>query len=256
MEIGIALSGGAARGLVHLGILKALEELQISLSIIAGTSSGAIMGALYAYGYPPDEILQIVINTKLFKLIRPGIGKSGLLKMDAAEKVYLQYFPENSFSALEKKLIVTTIDLNTGKLCYFSEGELIKPLMASSSLPIIFAPVQIGNAFYIDGGLLNNLPVEPLLDKCDKIIGAHCNPISEEFTARGFKAIFERTFLLIINSNTFESRKYCDLFIEPPSLGQFSILDLAKAQEIFEIGYQYTLGMQPQLEALRGATFQ
>jgi NTE family protein len=176
--------------------------------------------------------------------------------MDAAEKLYLQYLPENSFSALKKKLIVTTVDLNTGKIVYFSEGELIKPLMASSSLPIIFAPVQMGNTFYVDGGLLNNLPVEPLLDKCDKIIGAHCNPINEGFTVKGFKGIFERTFLLIINSNTFDSRKYCDVFIEPPALGQFSILDLAKAQEMFEIGYQYTLSMQPQLEALRGDTFQ
>ena len=254
MKIGIALSGGAAKGLAHLGVLKALEELHISLSIIAGTSSGAIMGALYAYGYPPDEILQIVISTRLFKLIRPGMGKSGLLKMEAAEKLYLQYLPENSFSALKKKLVITTTDLNKGKIVCFSEGELIKPLMASSSLPVIFAPVQIGNTFYMDGGLLNNLPVEPLLDKCDKVIASNCNPINEDFTAKGFRTVFERTFLLIINSNTFDSRKYCDVFIEPPALGQFSILDLAKAQEMFEIGYQYTLGMQPQLEALRGDT--
>lgn len=256
MKIGIALSGGAARGLVHLGVLKALEELHIFPSVIAGVSSGAIIGALYAYGYPPDEILQIIIHTKLFKLIRPAIGKSGLLKMDTTEKIYLQYLPENDFGALKKKLIVTATDLNKGEVKYFSEGELICPLMASSCLPVIFAPVQIDNSLYMDGGLLNNLPTDPLLGKCDKIICSHCNPIAAS-EVDGFKAIFERTLLLVMNANTFDSRKHCDVFIEPPALAHFSLLDLAKAQEMFEIGYQYTLGMRPQLEALQnGKTLQ
>ena len=249
MKIGIALSGGGARGLAHLGIIKALEELKIPLSIISGTSSGAIIGALYAYGYSPDQILEIIINTKLFRLVRFTIG-TGLLKMDAAEKAFLQYLPENDFSVLKKKLIVTTTDLNSGKTVYFSEGELVKPLLASSSIPVVFAPVQIGNRLYIDGGLLNNLPVEALSEQCDKIIAAHCNPINDEFVSKGFRAVFERTFLLIINANTFESRKYCDLFVEPPALGQFSTLSIAKAREMFNIGYEYTLSMQSQLKAL------
>ncbi len=255
MKIGIALSGGGARGLAHLGIIKALDELQIPISVLSGTSSGAIIGALYASGYQPDEILDIIVNTKLFRLVRLTVG-TGLLKMDAAEKALLQYLPDNNFSVLKKKLIVTTTDLNSGKTVYFSEGELVKPLLASSSIPVLFAPVQIGERLYIDGGLLNNLPVESLVNKCDKIIAAHCNPINDEFISKGFRSVFERTFLLIINANTFESRKYCDVFVEPPALGQFSTLNLSKAKEMFEIGYEYTLSLHAQLKPLQSQTLQ
>ncbi len=249
-KIGVTLSGGASRGIVHLGILKALDEIGIPVSIISGTSSGAIIGALYAQGYPPDEILDIILTTKFFKLIRPAVSRTGLLKMDSTEKIFSKYLTEDDFSALKIKLIVATTDLCKGKTVYFSEGPLIKVLMASSCIPIVFDPVIIDNKPYIDGGILNNLPTEPLVGRCDKIIAAHCNPIDNCFEMRSFRSVFERTFLLIINSNTPISRGHCDVFIEPPGLKKISSLSLSRAKEMAEIGYQYTMNMAGQLQSL------
>ena len=80
-KIGIALSGGGSRGIVHLGILKAIDESGIKLSMVTGTSAGAIVGAFYCSGYSPDNIMEIIMETKLFKYVRPAISFSGLLKM-------------------------------------------------------------------------------------------------------------------------------------------------------------------------------
>ncbi len=242
MRAGIAFSGGGARGFAHLGVLAALEEKGIEPCIITGTSAGAIVGAFYSAGYRPDEIINIVLGAKFLKAFRPGfINRNGLLRMDLLEDLYKEHFPENSFSALNTKLIICATDLHRGQTVYFSEGELIRPMMASTCIPVLFDPVKVGESTFVDGGLLNNLPVEPLVGHCDYIIGVHTNPYNTQTKIGSLRKVIEKSFQLAINYNVRDRIRLCDTFIEPPALDQFSIMDLKKARTIFEIGYEYTI---------------
>ncbi|WKN42057.1 patatin-like phospholipase family protein [Tunicatimonas pelagia] len=246
-QLGLVLSGGGARGIAHLGVLKVLDELGIKIGAITGSSSGAIAGALYASGYSPDDILRIINETNFFRLIRPAISKTGLLKMDSAEWLYDKYLPKNSFEELKIPLTINATDLRKGKTVYFSKGELIRPLMASTCIPVMFEPISFQHQLYVDGGLLNNFPAEALIGSCDKLIGLHCNPIDDTFKVMNIRTMLERTFLLTINANSYSRRKYCDFFIEPPALNTYHIFDLGKANEIFQIGYNYARELEAEL---------
>lgn len=250
MKIGLVLSGGGSRGLAHLGIIKALQEFNVPIDIISGSSSGAIAGAMFSYGYPPDEILNIISELSFLRLFKPAISKTGLLKMDSTESLFRKYFAEDDFSALKIPLTICTTDLCKGKSVYFSEGPLLKPLMASSCIPVVFDPIRIDGNLYVDGGILNNFPTQPLLAKNVKIIGLHSNPVDESFKVSNVKTMFERTFLLVINANSYHHVGDCDLFLEPPGLKKIKVFDTKKAKEIFEIGYKYAKTREAEIKKL------
>ncbi|MDN5213611.1 patatin-like phospholipase family protein [Fulvivirgaceae bacterium BMA12] len=240
MKIGLALSGGGARGIAHIGIIKALEEHGIRPSAISGTSAGAVVGAMYSYGYTPDEILQIILKTSFIKRMRPALAKTGLLKIENLRDTFLKYLPENNFSALKIPLSVAATELKRGKTTFFSEGELITPVLASCCVPVLFNPVKFGDGLYVDGGILDNLPVEPIMDKTDFIIGSHTNPIDDDFDVKNVKVLIERSLLMAINGNTQKRKEMCNLLIEPPGLKKYAGSELNKARELFDIGYQFT----------------
>ena len=251
MKIGIALSGGGARGIAHLGVLKALDENGIKISILSGTSAGAIIGALYGSGYNPDEILKIISRTSLFRYIRPALSRSGLIKIEMLIPLLKKYIPDDRFEALEIPLVVATTNINSGLVEYFEQGEMIKPVLASCCVPAIFDPISIGGNHYVDGGILNNLPVEQILDKSDRVIGSHCNPIAPGFEITNMKALVERSLLIAVSQNTLKSKEQCDLYIEPPEMGWFLGSDLAKAEDMFRIGYEHTLTLIDKLDKFK-----
>ncbi|MFA0964201.1 patatin-like phospholipase family protein [Roseivirga sp. BDSF3-8] len=250
MALGIALSGGGARAIAHLGILQVLEEHNLQPDRITGSSAGALLGALYAKGYKPKAILDIVTKTSFTKLIRPAMSISGLLKIGTIEPVFLQYFPDNDFSGLKIPLIVAATDVEKGKTVYFSKGQLIPPVLASCCLPVIFSPYTIDGTRYIDGGIMNNLPVEPLEGYCDRIIGLHCNPVNDGFNPKNMRDILEKSLLMAINYNAYQRKKTCDLFLEPPDCKHYKVFDFKKAGELFDIGYNYALSRLDEIKQL------
>ena len=251
--VGIAFSGGAARGIAHLGVLQALLELNIPIKVISGTSSGAIAGAFYAAGFQPKEVLGIIKQVNVVRLLRPAFSWYGLMNLDEVEKVITKYLGDLSFEDLKTELIITATDINQGNVVYFTSGKIIKPLIASCSVPLVYKPIEYQNHVLLDGGLLNNMPVECLMDRCDFIIGSHCNPLNYEAKVSTFKTILERTFQLAINSNVQQRFKYCDVLIEPPELKHFSLLSYSRADEFFQIGYDYTMNLAEKLEVVRQA---
>jgi NTE family protein len=240
MKIGLVLSGGGARGICHLGVLKALDEAGLKFSYISGTSAGAVVGALYSYGYKPDEILNIIEATSLLKSLRPAWTLTGLLKLDGLRELILKYIPENSFEALKIPVTVAATDIKKGRIEYFATGELVDALLGSCCVPAVFNPVRMHGNIYVDGGVLDNLPVKAIHDKCDFIIGSHCNFITSEFDIKNIRSVIERSLLMAIHGNTTLSKTLCNVLIEPPDAGRFSGFDLGKAREIFNIGYTYT----------------
>ena len=240
MTIGLVLSGGGARGMMHLGVIKALEELGVKFSCISGTSVGSIVGALYSYGHSPEDILK-QISTGYFKAVRPAWALSGLMSLEGLKAELLRYMPENSFAALKIPLTTAATDLVKGQPKYFNEGELIPAVLASACVPAVFNPVTVNGVMYVDGGILDNLPVRPIQDKCDFIIGSHCNPIDDHFDRMNIKAIIERSLLIAVNGNTTVSKGMCNVLIEPPGIGKFGGFEIGRAKEIFNIGYDFTI---------------
>ena len=141
-KIGLVLSGGGARGVAHLGVLKTLEENDISIDVISGTSSGSIVGALYCHGYSPDEIFRIAQDANVFRHLRPALNFTGLIRIDGFSEILLKYLPHNSFDELRIPLSVATTNINDGVTTFFDSGELIKPILASSCIPVIFNPLE------------------------------------------------------------------------------------------------------------------
>ncbi|HRK54730.1 MAG TPA: patatin-like phospholipase family protein [Cyclobacteriaceae bacterium] len=241
MKIGLALSGGGARGIAHIGVLKALDEMGIKISVLSGTSAGSLVGALYASGSSPDDIFDIVKNLSIYRSVRPAWAWSGLLTMDGLRELLINSLPENRFDALKIPLFIAATDIRKGEIKYFSEGELIPAIVASCSVPAVFNPVNYNGGLFVDGGLCDNLPSRAIVELCDFVIGSHCNPISNNFDPKNLKVVVERSLLMAINGNTKQSKSICDVVIEPVKLDQFSSFDIAKAKEIFDIGYHFTI---------------
>jgi len=241
MKIGIVLSGGGARGVAHLGVLKALDELGVVIDCISGTSAGAFAGALYAQGLKPDSIFELIKGVSFLSSLRPAWARTGFFNMDGMKEILQKNIPINNFNALRIPLTVAATDIRKGQIYYFSDGELIQAVLASCSIPAIFNPINLNGNLYVDGGLIDNLPVKPIRKQCDFIIGSHCNHISSDVDVTNMKSVIERSLLVAIYSNTEISRGMCDVFIEPPRMDRFSSLDLGKAQEIYDFSYRFTI---------------
>lgn len=237
---GLVLSGGGARGFAHIGVLKALNDAGIYPDVIAGTSAGALVGVMYADGYTPDEILNIMNATSRLHYIRPTVPREGLLQISGIEKILREHLRAKKFEELKTPLYVTATDLNNGIAEYFSSGELIDPVIASASIPVLFKPVIINKIHYVDGGVLDNLPIKPIDGKCESIIGSFVNPIGYEESVTSLVQIAERTFMLNMSKELDLKAKKFDLFIAPPELKNYKILDPEKAVEVFNIGYRAT----------------
>jgi NTE family protein len=240
MTTGLVLSGGGARGIAHIGVIKALLEIGVKIDRISGTSAGSIVGCLFAAGLTPDEMLDAVSGLSIFRSVRPAWTWSGMLMMEGLTALLKNHIPHNDFNALKIPLVVAATDMRKGEINYISEGDLALAVTSSCSIPGVFKPVSQDDKLYLDGGLLDNLPARPLRDKCDFIIGSHCNHIGHEFDEHSLRAIIERSLLLAIGANTTSSRMLCDVVIEPPKLGRFSAIEVARARELSETAYKFT----------------
>ncbi len=236
MKIQLCLSGGGARGFAHLGVVQALQEMGFQVVRISGTSAGAMAGSFLAAGYEPEMILELFIQNHLFKMFR-GAFNSGLLKMDGVAPLFEKYLPVN-VEELKKPLIVAVTDIISGKIQYIHEGKLMPVVLGSSSIPGLFKPVKYMDMLLVDGGVLNNLPVEPLQKYSNPIVGVHVNPVGVINAPASTWSVLERTFHLGVFSNTVYREQKCTVLIEPLSLQQIKVFDYKKARSIYHSGYE------------------
>ncbi|MCF6294239.1 MAG: patatin-like phospholipase family protein [Flavobacteriaceae bacterium] len=242
MNIGLVLSGGGVRGVAHIGVIKALEEHGIYPTYIAGTSSGAIVGALYAYGHNYEGILNFFKEVHLFDIKKYTINKPGFFDAEKFYDLFKEYLIEDDFSSLQKTLKITATNILEGKLEIFSKGELIKPIIASAAFPGVFAPVKINDSYYIDGGTLNNFPVELLKKQCNRIIGVYVNSF-KTLNINELKHshnVVERAFKIKTVNEDMLKFSGCDLVIYLKELSKYGIFDKKNIDTIFELGYEYT----------------
>ncbi|MCB0633335.1 MAG: patatin-like phospholipase family protein [Saprospiraceae bacterium] len=248
-KLGLVLSGGGLRGIAHIGLIRLLEELHIEPAYVAGTSAGAIVGALYAAGYTAEAILEFFLRTKLLDWKKYAFRKAGILDLQRYLPVLSEYLPDNRFDQLKKKLFVTRTNLETGAGEIISSGELHRNILASAALPILFAPVEIDDTLYADGGIVNNFPVEPLLPHCSTLIGMYVNPLAmkKKQQLKHTLAVVERAFHIGLANHSMPKFKFCNPMIIPEKLRFHSLIDVRHSRDIFDIGYAAAMEHRPAL---------
>ncbi len=237
-KTGLVLSGGAARGFAHAGVMKALREKNISPDVISGVSAGSIAGAFFADGYEPDEILDIFQKKKVFEFVRLSFTGSGLLDISGLKKVLEDHLHARKIEDLKTSFYVCVTNFRTGKPEYLNKGDLVSTVVASSSIPVLFKPAKINHRIYFDGGVTDNLPVEPIRDRCKKIIGVHVNPVGEEEFESGLVKIAARSFHVSVASGIEQKKEFFKYFIEPQELRKYLMMDVSKGKEMFNAGYR------------------
>jgi NTE family protein len=238
-KTGVILSGGGVRGFAHAGILKALNEADIYPDVISGVSAGAIVGALYADGHSPDEIFEIFKeDNSFFKYAKIRIPGKGLFKTVGLRASLSEHLRTEKLEDLEIPMIIAATNMSKGEVVYFDEGTILDRVMASAAIPVLFEPVEIDGDLYVDGGVLDNFPVTPLVKKCKRLIGVSLNPIHPEEDFDHLFKIAERTFRLSVSSNISPKISLCDQLFEPEELGKYGLLDASNGKKIFELGYK------------------
>lgn len=237
IRVGIVLSGGGARGIAHIGVLKALTDYGIKPDAISGTSMGAIVGALYADGKSPEEILEIIKRYKFSTFFRWNLSRSGLMDTHKLYETISSSLTSRTFETLQTEFHVSTSNLNNGTYEIFSSGDLLAPVVASSCIPLLFKPMDIHGDAHVDGGLLNNLPIEPLQKSCDRIIGVHVNRNGRVDDVKGMKNIADRSFRIAIWQTVKERLSECDFVIEPTGVYDYGTFAFDKADELYQHGY-------------------
>ena len=169
-KTGLVLSGGGTRGFAHLGVIAALNELGIQPDVISGVSAGAIVGAFIAAGKNPEEILEIFKRGWFFQYTQIHLPVYGLLKLDGLKELIDKEIEVKRIEDLQIPLHICISNLNKGRVEYRDKGPIGSTVLASSSIPVLFAPVKLGVFHYVDGGLMDNIPVEPVKDDCEQLI--------------------------------------------------------------------------------------
>jgi NTE family protein len=248
-QIGLVLSGGGARGIAHIGVLKALNELNIHPTVISGTSAGSIIGVLYAMGLSSQDMIDFVGHSSLWKFFRFEWSAGGLSNLNYLKERLIQIGIPPNFEDLQKKLYVTATNLTKGKTEIFHEGPLLDTILASCSIPLVFKPVIINGDRYADGGILNNLPASAIISKVHRILGVNVIPLSgnDDKDYQSSVQVAQRCFELFMNANTQPELVACDFVIEP-KVQDFYLFSLPKFNLIHDIGYETTMAQAEQIQ--------
>ncbi|MDR2498420.1 MAG: patatin-like phospholipase family protein, partial [Tannerellaceae bacterium] len=235
--LGLALSGGGAKGFAHIGALKLLEECRLMPDIIAGTSAGAVAGVFFADGYEASAIQKIFTGREFSEFARLKLPKDGLLDNDRFRKFLQRHLRAKEFEELRIPLVVVATDLDNGRSHAFSSGPIVDAVLASCSIPIVFSPVEINGVHYVDGGLFRNFPVSTIREECEWVIGVNVSPLIPHKYKQTIAGIAERSYHYLFRSNTIEDRRKCDVLIETEDVGGYKTFDLDNVGVIAGIGY-------------------
>ena len=240
-KTGLVLSGGGTRGFAHLGVIAALYEKGIKPDVISGVSAGSIVGAFIAAGKSPEETLKIFKKGWALQFTKLQIPIDGLLKLDGLKNIIAKNIDTKNIEDLEVPFFIGISNLNKGIIEYKNSGPLDITVLASSSIPILFSPVKIDGSSYVDGGLMDNIPIEPIKNDCEELIVVNISPLNPNGKMKNLIQIASRTFYMSVNANMKDVFKHASHFIEPEGIDKFDILLRTHADELFELGFKSTI---------------
>lgn len=251
-KIGLALGGGGCRGIGHIGVIKAFEELGVQFEYVAGTSAGSIVGSLYALGKTSSDMTEIAKSLKKSEITRGSIAFIKPAKTEKLEAILNRIYGDIMvFSELKIPFTVVCTDLKTGKEANFNYGNLAKVVSASCAVPGVFTPVVHEGMHLVDGGLRNNVPVDVVKNMgANVVIAVDINHLRGSGTqSLSTVSVISSTIGIMMQSKVDQTLKMADLIIEP-SLETFSPLKLEGIDEMIKIGYDTVMANKDKIKKL------
>jgi NTE family protein len=248
--IGLALSGGAVRGIAHLAVLEVLEQDDIPIQAIAGTSAGSIVGALYAAGMPVPEIKRLLLHAKWRDILSFTVPKLGLISSEGIYRFMDEVLPVKKFSSLSLPFAAVATDLKTAEKVVLTTGSIARAVQASCSLPVIFTPTEINKKVLVDGGVSSQVPVRTVREElgANKVVAVNVNYKALEMdTYDNIIKIATHLSMLWAARNAREEEKLADVVIQVNARG-ISLYDFSKAEELLRRGRKAT---EDKLEEIR-----
>jgi NTE family protein len=254
VKIGLALGGGGARGIGHIGALKAFEELGVKFDFISGTSAGSVVGALYAFGKSANEIEELAKNLKRKDITKSFIPFLKPAKSEGLEELINQAFGDLTvFSEMKIPFCAVCTDLKTGKEVDFDYGNVAKVVSGSCAVPGIFSPVVYENMHLVDGGLRNNVPADVV-----KKMGANVVFAIDVNHLRGTGtdslstiSVLSSTLGIMMQAKVDKAMECADMIFEP-ALETFSPLKFENVDEMIKIGYDTVMSNKDKIQKMLG----
>jgi NTE family protein len=236
-SFGLALGGGAARGIAHLGILKVLEETGLRPQFITGTSAGSIVGALYAGGYGWETIAEVIRALDWSDFVQPVFPKMGLVRADRLEERLSDLLGDRTIEELDIPFKAMTVDLECGELFVMDSGPVAHAVRASCSIPGIFEPVVFEDRLLVDGGLLNDIPVDVCRQMgADIVLGVDLGAdMDRERTPENIFGVLMASFA-IMSRHCRASAPDDNTIIIQPDLAGFNYHNLKRSDEMIQRG--------------------
>ncbi|WP_294633074.1 patatin-like phospholipase family protein [uncultured Bacteroides sp.] len=253
--IGFALSGGFIKGFAHLGVMQALLEHDIKPDILSGVSAGALAGVFYADGNEPHRVLDFFAGHKFQDLTKLVIPKVGLFELEEFIDFLKSNLKAKTMEELLIPLIITATDLDHGRSVQFYKGSIAERVAASCCMPVLFSPVKIEGTYYVDGGVLMNLPVSTIQNVCNRVVAVNVSPLMANKYKMNIVSIAMRSYHFMFRANTFPEREKADLLIEPYNLDGYSNTELEKAEKIFMQGYDVANTLLERLKESKGSVW-
>ena len=238
-KIGLALGGGAAKGVAHIGVLKALEDAQVDINYIAGTSVGAMIAALYAFNVDIETIGDLARRLTMSKVTSFKLNKTGFFSTESLKDLMLEYVGDVNIEDAAIPLSIVATDINSGEEIILTTGSVADAVCASAAIPGIYIPVEINGRTLVDGGLVQNVPIEALQAAGAGVtIASHLNSVSHYSDITHVLDVMRNAFEIAVSQHTQDQLKEADLLISM-DLSDFSLRDnTERYDELFAIGHR------------------
>jgi NTE family protein len=241
LPVGLALSGGTARSIAHVGVIRALREAGLPIAYVAGTSGGAIVATILAAGASDERLTEIAGSVGWRDLARFKLSTLGLVSSKPIERLMNEVLPGARFEGLQLPCAVTVTNLLTGRREAFARGPLARVVRASCSIPQIYLPVEIEGAPYVDGGLAEYLPVQTVQEFGPQFtLAVNLAPRRERYARpRHYLQLVMLLTNMVAQQNLGPSLKRADFVLHPP-VERFSPFDFGRARSLMDLGYETT----------------
>ena len=237
-KVGLALGGGGAKGVAHIGVLHALEEARVKPDYIAGTSVGAMVAAMYAFNININTIANIARDLTLAQITTFKLNKTGFFTADPLKEILIEYLGEVNIEDASIPLSIVATDLTSGEEVIFTEGPLADAVCASASIPGVYIPMRLNGRILVDGGIVQNVPIRPLKSMgAGVIIASQLGGVRAYEEPKNVLDVMRNAFDIVLSQRTKQEVKQADLLIAM-DLRDFSIADnTQRYDELFAIGY-------------------
>ena len=235
---GLALGGGAVLGAAHVGVLEAIDDFDIEINYIAGTSIGSLVAAFFAFGKDWKEIKKIAAELKWLSITEISLSRYGLLSNEKLGKLIIEHIGNKNFEDSDIPLAMVATDITSGEKVILDKGSVADAVMASTCIPGIFIPVEINGKMLVDGGIVENVPIKTTREMgAEYVIGVDLNAKHRYEKPDNILDVIINSFNFLMQQSAKLQAEDADILIKP-DLGSFNMTDTDQVDELIKKGYK------------------